>query len=54
MRERVWVHERIANEETVRAVDVLANALADAKVCSLDIAKEQICRLLGWLCNLSS
>ena len=51
MRERVYVPDRIKNDETEEAVDVLAYALSRCGACSYDEAEERICRLLGWMCE---
>ena len=51
MRDRVYVPERIANDETNMAVTTLAYELNVRGVCGFGEAKERICRLLGWMCE---
>lgn len=51
MRDSVYVHGRIASDETERAVETLANALYSSGVCDYALAEERICRLIGWMCE---
>ena len=50
MRREVYIPSPIRSEETEYAVHVLATAMNEAGV-DYDKAKQDICRLLGWMCE---
>lgn len=50
MRSEVYLPPPIQSEETEHAVHVLATAMSNVGI-DYDKAKQDICRLLGWMCE---